>query len=294
MLVGLPGSDRSGLGGLTAIAVWACLAGGAAFGLERAVIGAGRASDGWRRSAMRVAPVVALWYRGEPDGIPRRDDLAAIRAVGFTQVAWPTKYAAAFGEVQGLAGALGLSVQVRAEPRPLTMAEAVRPGAQVDVDVTRIPGELLTAVVWRAVAHGARDIAFDPGSVSGAGLGVSSGPAPAWLAPAIAVARQLRANATLFAAVVPAATVRLDAPLASSVDVALRETDRTWLLVATNLADAPARFVAHLPPGVPPALWVSLLDGTAMSMFDAPGGPQWTVTMAGGGAAVYVIDKNRE
>ena len=65
------------------------------------------------------------------------------------------------------------------------------------------------------------------------------------------------------------------------------------MLIATNLDRAPQRVVTRLPAEVPSALWVSLMDGDAMSMLSLPGGPRWTVDLAAGEARAYVIDKVR-
>ncbi len=227
-------------------------------------------------AAVRATPVVSLWYRGQPAGTPRQDDLAAIRAVGFTAVAWPIRFADRVKDVQRLAAVVGLVVSLRADPRPLSVAAATAPGTQIDLDTSRLSAAVLPAVVWRAVAHGARDIAFDPGEVRGAGLGQSGEAPPAWLATTVGLARQFSANATLFAALQPGPRVTLESPLNATADVVLLETDRTWVLIATNTAAVPSEIVSRLPSGVPSALWVSLLDGEPMSMFDAPGGARWT------------------
>jgi hypothetical protein len=242
---------------------------------------------------VRVAPVASLWYRGTPDGVPLQDDLAAIRAVGFTSVAWPIRSARAVPDLQRMAGVVGLAVMLRTDPRPLTIDRSRTPGVQIDVNVKQVPARLMPAVIWRAVAHGARDVAFDPAAEAGPGLGAPGAPVPDWLPVAVGLARQFSANASLFAALTPGPDVVIESPRADTSDVVLLETDRTWVLIATNTASTQARLVSRMPPLVPPALWVSLLDGEAMSMLDEPGGARWTVDLAAGAAAAYVIDKKK-
>jgi hypothetical protein len=83
----------------------------------------------------------------------------------------------------------------------------------------------------------------------------------------------------------------VESPPNPRLDVVLRQTGRAWVLIATNLDRTPQRVIARLPAEVPSALWVSLLDGDAMSMLSLPGGPRWTVDLAPGEARAYVIDK---
>jgi hypothetical protein len=143
-------------------------------------------------------PVVAVWYRGTPAGTPRQDDLAAIRAQGFTGVTWPAGQTSRLDELRRIAGSLGLAVTVQAAPVPLTAASALRPTDRVDVDVTRLAADEIPALVWRAVGHGARTIAFDSGAQAGAPLTDAGGRPLPWVGPASAIARQLTFNARLF------------------------------------------------------------------------------------------------
>ena len=53
--------------------------------------------------------------------------------------------------------------------------------------------------------------------------------------------------------------------LAQGVEVALLDGGRAWVLIATSTARTRVPFVAQLPADVPPALWVSLIDGGTMS-----------------------------
>jgi hypothetical protein len=248
---------------------------------------------GLKPQASTVEPVVSIWYRGM-GGVPRQDDLAAIRAQGFTAVTWPAGQTAHAAEMQRLASGLGLRVSIQAAPVPLSLAAASRPPERVDVVVSRTTPAEIPALVWRAVAHGARTIAFDPGaspSGGGSGLTDASGRPLPWVAPAAAIARQLTFNARLFAEVRPGPVVPLQAPVPMGVDVALLETSRVWVLISTNTWKTRITAVADLPKSVAPALWTSLLDGSGMSMLSRPEGPRWTFQLAPGEAGVWTIEK---
>jgi hypothetical protein len=235
-------------------------------------------------------PPVAVWYRGVPAGVPRQNDLAAIRALGFSAIAWPADFGAALSDVTRMAAVADLQVEVRASPHALTAEGAFAPPMSIDVSVAPAAVPTFTALTWRAVAHGARRVAFDAGSPTGAGLDDANA---AWVRPAASLARQLASNTTLFAALRDMPPLVVESPPNSRLDVVLRQTDRAWVLIATNLGPAPQRVVARLPAEVPSALWVSLMDGDAMSMLSLPGGPRWTVDLAAGEARAYVIDKVR-
>jgi hypothetical protein len=236
-------------------------------------------------------PVVAVWYRGTPAGTPRQDDLAAIRAQGFTGVTWPAGQTSRVDELRRIAGSLGLAVTVQAAPVPLTAASALRPTDRVDVDVTRLAADGIPALVWRAVGHGARTIAFDSGSQAGAPLTDATGRPLPWVGAASAIARQLTFNARLFLDARAGPRIAIQPPAPAGVDVVLLETGRAWMLIATNTSNARATTVAELPAAVPPALWTSLLDGSGLSMLSRPSGPRWTFELAAGEAAIWVIDK---
>jgi hypothetical protein len=236
-------------------------------------------------------PVVSIWYRGA-GGVPRQDDLAAIRAQGFTAITWPASQPAHAAELQRLASGVGLSVSFQPAPVHLTPAAASRPPERVDVLVSRVTAAEIPALVWRAVSRGARAIAFDPGvSSSGSGLTDSSGRPLAWVAAAGALARQLTFNARLFLDVRPGPELALQSPVPAGVDVVLLETPRVWVLISTNISSAPIKAVADLPKSVAPALWTSLLDGSGMSMLSRPTGPRWTFQLAPGEAGVWTIEK---
>src|SRR5688572_14028179 len=125
-------------------------------------------------------PVASLWYRGTPAGTPRADDLAAIRAIGFTSVTWPQAYTAGAAELRRLTEIVGLAVVIRVEPALLTASAAMRPAESVDVPVSARTAGTIAAMTWRAIAHGARVVSFDPGPVQGSGLGAGA-EMPAWV-----------------------------------------------------------------------------------------------------------------
>jgi hypothetical protein len=83
-----------------------------------------------------IDPVVAVWYRGTPAGTPRQDDLAAIRAQGFTGVTWPANQTARVEDLRRMAGSVGLVVSLQPASVPLTASSALKPGDRVDVIVS--------------------------------------------------------------------------------------------------------------------------------------------------------------
>jgi hypothetical protein len=235
---------------------------------------------------------VSLWYRGTPPGQPRQEDLATIRALGFASVTWPSRSAAGVGDLRRMAGEVGISVQVRSQAQLLSAASALHPRPVMDLAITEISIEEIPALVWRAVAHGARVICFDPGSSEGTGLQNSSGRTLPWIGAAKSIARQLNFNAKLFNSLRPAPAVKVLGPAAPALDVALLQDDRSWVLFATNATRARVRAVARLPSTVPAAMWVNLLDGSQMSMLSEPIGPRWNLDLEAGAARIYVIDKS--
>jgi hypothetical protein len=233
------------------------------------------------------APRVAVWYRGTPKGEPRLEDLAAIRAIGFTAIVWPSEATAASGEARRMAAVAGLSV--------LTLADA--DGAAPDSIVTilvdgKSPGEV-AALGWRRVQQGAGIVAFDRGAVSssaGPGLEDSTGQLHGWVTPARALARQLSVNAALFDQLQPGPTVSVRTD-ASDLRVDLFQTPRSWVLFATSLDPQARRVEASLPRVIPAALWTSLLDGTGMSMLSRADGPLWMTEIPPYGVQIYVVQK---
>jgi hypothetical protein len=235
-------------------------------------------------------PLASVWYRGRPAGVPQADDLAEIRAAGFTTVTWP---AAAVGQdaLQPLAKAAGLDVLVRPPIPPVTFVTALTPHEFVDVRVGQDRGFAIAPLAWRALAHGARVISFDAGQREGAGLVDATRHRRAWVPAAVEIARQLRANGALFAQCRPGPAVAVDRPAPAALDVTLLEARKSWVLVATNGANARVRALVHLPAGIPYALWLNLLDASTMAMLQQSGGPQWTADLEPYGVRVYVIDK---
>jgi hypothetical protein len=149
----------------------------------------------------------------------------------------------------------------------------------------------LAANAWRAVARGARALSFDAGAATGAGVVDAGGERSAWVAAALAVVRQLSFNERLFTGLRSAPAVTIERPAPASVDVVLKQDDRSWVIFATNTGRDRARAVARFPPGVPSALWSNLLDGAGMSMLAQPDGPRWSLDLEGGAARIYVVNK---
>ena len=109
--------------------------------------------------------VVSVWYRGSPAGTPRSADLELIRANGFTGVTWPWRDQPAASELNRLATKLGLQVTLQINPATLTPASALTAPFAANIDVQNTPPNLLVALAWRALAHGARVISLDRKSV---------------------------------------------------------------------------------------------------------------------------------
>jgi len=222
-----------------------------------------------------AAPVVAVTYPGTPAGVPKQEDLAAIRALGFNGVEWRPSNRTTFEALTRMVGPLELTIVT---------------GTGVVVDVS-IPRPDLQAALWRAVARGAKIITLDPGHRTGPGLTTARGDRLPWTYAASTFAGQIASSARLFAVARPGPVVTIAAPAPRGVEVALLDGDRAWLLIATNAGRTRATFIARLPAEVPPALWLSLLDGSNMSMLRESSGPRWTFTIEPGAALVYVIDK---
>jgi len=238
-------------------------------------------------------PAVSIWYRGTPPGTPAANDLASIRAMGFSSVTWPQANTAGAAELRRLADVVGLDVVIRVDSVALSPATALKPGDYVDVVVDGLPPGDIPALAWRAIAHGARVISFDGGASSGPGLSDAGGALKPWVEPARAIARQLAFNGHLVTDLQAGGSVRVDGKPPVELDIVLLQDSRSWVLVATNTAHSSLRAVAHLPAGTPPALWSSLLDGTTMSMINQLEGPTWNLTLEPGVARVYVVDKKR-
>jgi hypothetical protein len=235
-------------------------------------------------------PSVGMWYRGRA-GVPKLDDLAVMKAVDFSSVTWPAGDTAGLTALKKLAATIGLSVIPRDSVARLTPAVALSPGQYVDVLVPQTPPALITPLVWRAVAHGARVVSFDPGLTAGSGLNDINGAPPVWLPAAKAIARTLSFNAQLIEDFRPGPTLRVDDPKPADFDVVFLDVGKSWAVIATSLAQTPIRAVVHFPKDVPYALWVSMLDGSNMSMLSQPEGPVWTVNLPPNGTEFCVIEK---
>ena len=222
-----------------------------------------------------VTPILAVAYRGTPPGIPRAEDVSAVRGAGFTGVTWSPGDKTGFEALSNLAS-------------PLKLTPVARSGVTINVDRARPD---LQALLWRAIAGGARVITIDPGQKSGTGLTDAKGARLPWTYTASSFASQLSSSGRLFATAHPGPAVALEKPAPKGVEVALLDGGRAWVLIATSTSPSRASIVARLPAEVPPALWVSLIDGGTMSMLRQPSGPRWSVTIDPGAALVFVIDK---
>lgn len=238
-------------------------------------------------------PAVSIWYRGVPEGTPRADDLAAIRALGFSSVTWPIMSVDRVADLRKAADAIGLYVDIRVDPTPLSAESAARPRPHVDLDESpQSPTRhALAALAWRAVAHGAKAIAIDPGAADGSGLTDATGAPQPWLATAQTLARQLDFNARIFAGWKDGPAVTFESAPPADLEVLLKQDDRSWYLIATNAGASAVHAIVRLPPPVPAALWLDLIDTSMMSMLSRPDGPRWTFDLEAGQAHVYMIDK---
>lgn len=242
----------------------------------------------------RSEPIVSVWYRGTPPGTPVQDELAAIRALGFTSVTWPASQAAGVAELRLQAALVSLAVDVRAPKTPLTIESSRSPEMVTDVLVPSLPPPLLAATVWRAIAHGARTIAFDAGSPSGAGVDDVDGRTPAWIAPARTIARQLSANVRLFDQLAGGSAIKFQSigGQPGALDAMLFQTLRDWVIVATNTSTSRAEGTTILPKALPYAPWGSLLDGQVAAMRQSVEGPVWHLVLEPGATRIYVASKN--
>jgi hypothetical protein len=226
------------------------------------------------RPAAAAPPVVTVSYPGSPRGMPKLDDLAAFRAMGFAAVTWTGGRSGA-AALRKLAAAVDLQVVDRAD------ATIKAAGAATTIGAT----------AWRAVARGARVLQIDPGQAYGTGFTDARGDLQPWVRPAAALANQIAANPGLIETLRGGPSVEIVPPAPVGLEVKLLDGGRAWVLVATSTAKAGLHAVAKLPADVPYALWVSLIDGSMLSMLRQASGPRWTLTIAPGEAKVYVIDK---
>ena len=133
-------------------------------------------------------------------------------------------------------------------------------------------------------------MAFDARQTAGAGLEDANGALRPWVMMAREFARQLAGNAALLDTIALEATLPVE-PAGAPVHVSLFRAPKAWLLIATHGGRDSASFVTRLPPAVPPALWISLLDGSGMSMLRDASGVSWRAQLAPGQALVYAINR---
>jgi hypothetical protein len=243
------------------------------------------------RLAAAEAPIVSVWYRGSPAGLPRLDDLAFLRSLGFTAVSWPARHAAALPALRRYAQAVGMQVVSERDAQPPAAGVVSRVGDRVRIRVDRTSPAQLPALAWLALARGAGVIGFDTGEPVGHGVAETSGAERGWVRPAIGFARQVAANAVLFDGMQRGPDPIMESGASSDSLVAIFAAVRTWVLIAANGGDRPRTLVARFPPDVPYAIWTSLVDGSTMSMLSDAAGPRLTLTLAPGHAAVYFADR---
>lgn len=220
-----------------------------------------------------ATPTVTIAYPGTPKGTPKLDDLAAFRAMGFTAITWTGGGSTV--PLRKLAASVDLQVVDRAD------ATIKAAGAANE----------MRAAAWRAIIRGARVLLIDPGQPHGTGFTSASGDPQPWVRPAKALASEIGSNPNLIDALRRGPGVQILPPVPKGLDITLLDGDRAWVLVATSTAKTELHAVAKLPVNVPYALWVSLIDGSGLSMLREDSGPRWTLTIAPGEAKVYVIDK---
>ncbi len=238
--------------------------------------------------------VVSVWYRGGPAGVPRAKDLAAIRDLGFTAITWPVSAMKALADVTSLAKQAGLSVNVRGEYQTTgRRPSGDRPTRieRIDLAVKTMPVAELVPFAWRAIARGARELAFDSGEPVGAGLVDAKGETLPWAYAAAELARQLRINGDVLLHATPVSAITPQPPVPPAFDAVLLDAGKSWVLIATNLSRDHAIATIRLPADVPYALWLDILSGASMAMLSEPAGPRWTVDLGGWATRVYVIDK---
>ncbi|HUF48225.1 MAG TPA: hypothetical protein VMM93_10445 [Vicinamibacterales bacterium] len=231
-----------------------------------------------------IEPVVAIWYRGTPAGVPVQDELALLRALGFSAVVWGDEQTASAREVDRLADMLGLRV-VRLGDTARTL------GRTLALDLVPDPVGTMPARAWLALAGGVRLITIDAGAATGAGLHDAAGTPAPWVRVAVVLSRQVDANGELLARLRPGPAIvqRADSP--SPARAVLLDAGRAWVLVVANPSTLAAGLVADLPRAVPFGPWVSLIDGHDMSMLVRPDVHEYRASLAAGEARVYVIDK---
>jgi hypothetical protein len=244
-----------------------------------------------------VRPLVCVWYRGTPAGTPVAEELAVIRALGFGGVVWPgpASERPAGGKpansIEALTEAAGLKLIRAAAPQPATPQSVMAPPARVDLIAGDVNAGILTALAWRAVAHGARVLAFDGHVDHGAGLENPDRSLKPWAHAAIDVARQFSLNERFIVALAPGPGVITTPDLFPALDVSMLDTGRSWVVIATNTSSAPVTATVRLPDGTPYAIWLDVLDGSTLAMNGAAAAPRWDLKLDARSARVYMIEK---
>jgi len=248
------------------------------------------ASLGSSTSAAPPDPLVSVWYRGRPAGVPHAEDLAELRDAGFSGVTWPVSSTVGMAELTRLAEQAGLAVVLRPDDKPLTPLSALKPGDRPTL--LALPAAMIAPIAWRAVGHGARVLSLDAGQAEGAGLtDPATGKRAGWVVVAAAMARQFRVNGALIGELGVMPPVLFERPPPPTLDVVLLEARKSWVVVATNAGGTRIRAVVRLPHDVPYAIWLNLLNGATLSMLAEPTGPKWNLDLEAYAARVYVIDK---
>jgi hypothetical protein len=245
-------------------------------------------------AAPPAKPLVSVWYRGTPAGTPVAAELAVIRALGFGGVVWPAapvQRPEASNPMVALADAAGLTLLRAVAPQAATPQSALTPPARVDLIASGQNAAAITALAWRAVAHGARSLAFDGAAEQGAGLENPDRSLKPWARAAIDVARQFSANPRLIGSFAPGPGLITTPDLAPALDVVMLDAGRAWAVIATNTSNAVVTATVRLPAGAPYAIWLDVLDGSTLAMNGESAGPRWDLKLAAHAAHVYVIDK---
>jgi hypothetical protein len=236
-------------------------------------------------------PIVTIWYRGTPAGTPRQDELAVMRAIGFNSITWPKSQAAGLEAVRTIASDVGLQVIVADAPKAATAESVLTSTDRVDFVVTPQNAGALTPMAWRAVAHGARVIAFDSGAPTGAGLENPDRSLKPWVTAAQGVARQFSVNGRLIQALQPGPGLIMTPEAVPGLDIVMLDADRSWVLIATNTSSVAVTATVRLPTGAPYAIWADLLDNASLAMAGEAAGPRWNLKMDPHLARVYIVDK---
>lgn len=237
-------------------------------------------------TAPAAGPVLGVWYRGTPAGVPVQDELALIRAFGFSAIVWPWSDPAHVPELARLADLVGLEV--------VTLDEAARGDRRwYDRKIREGASPLTAADIWTAVSDGARLVTVDAGAPVGAGLRAASGAPAPWVAVAQGAARQFQSNAGVLGQLQPGPAIEIVAGTESSCRLTLFEAGRAWVIIAANSAPTAASMLARLPRSIPYGPWIDLLDGSDMAMVSLPSHHEYRAMLPPGAARVYVIDKVR-